>query len=219
MPKGFLPQQDTGLLVATVEAPADVSFARMSALQASVAAVIRADPDVTGVASVVGAGVVNVAQNTGRISAVLRPRADRADDVQAIIMRLQPKLDALAGVMVHLQPVQDIQIGARPGSTPYQYTLSAPDPTELGRWAPLLERRLAALPMLRDIASDQRDGGLRVTVEVDRDLAGRLGVTMQAIDDVLYNAFGQRQISTIYAQNNQYRVVLEASPNSATTPR
>jgi multidrug efflux pump len=218
MPKGFLPQQDTGLLVATVEAPADVSFARMSALQASVAAVIRADPDVTGVASVVGAGVVNVAQNTGRISAVLRPRADRADDVQAIIMRLQPQLDALAGVMVHLQPVQDIQIGARPGSTPYQYTLSAPDPTELGRWAPLLERRLAALPMLRDIASDQRDGGLRVMVEVDRDLAGRLGVTMQAIDDVLYNAFGQRQISTIYAQNNQYRVVLEASPEIRDNP-
>jgi multidrug efflux pump len=218
MPKGFLPQQDTGLLVATVEAPADVSFARMSALQASVAAVIRADPDVTGVASVVGAGVVNVAQNTGRISAVLRPRADRADNVQAIILRLQPQLDALAGVMVHLQPVQDIQIGARPGSTPYQYTLSAPDATELGRWAPLLERRLAALPMLRDIASDQRDGGLRVTVDVDRDLAGRLGVTMQAIDDVLYNAFGQRQISTIYAQNNQYRVVLEASPEIRDNP-
>ena len=218
MPKGFLPQQDTGLLTATVEAPDDVSFGRMAELQAAVAAVIRADPDVTGVASVVGAGIVNPAQNMGRVSAVLRPRDARADDVRAIVARLQPKLDALAGVTVHLQPVQDIQIGARPGSTPFQYTLMAPDPVELGHWAPLLEGKLGTLPVLRDIASDQRDGGLRVTVDVDRDLAGRLGVTMQAIDDVLYDAFGQRQISTIYAQNNQYRVVLEATPELRDDP-
>ncbi|RYI99456.1 MAG: hypothetical protein EON47_16745 [Acetobacteraceae bacterium] len=218
MPKGFLPQQDTGLLVATVEAPDDVSFGRMSSLQAAVAAIIRADPDVTGVASVVGAGVVNAAQNTGRISAVLRRRDERVADVRAIITRLQPKLDALAGVTVHLQPVQDIQIGARPGSAQFQYTLMDPDPVELGRWAPLLEAKLGTLPILRDLASDQRDGGIRVTVDVDRDLAGRLGVTMQAVDDVLYDAFGQRQISTIYAQNNQYRVVLEASPEIRDDP-
>jgi multidrug efflux pump len=114
--------------------------------------------------------------------------------------------------------VQDIQIGARPGATAFQYTLMSPDPVELARWAPLLERRLAASPVLRDVVSDQRDGGIRVTVDVDRDLAGRLGVTMQAVDDVLYNAFGQRQISTIYAQNNQYRVVLEASPDIRDDP-
>ncbi|MDN3568336.1 efflux RND transporter permease subunit [Paeniroseomonas aquatica] len=219
MPKGFLPQQDTGQLVATVEAPDDVSFGRMSSLQALVAEVIRADPDVIGVASVVGAGVVNSAQNTGRISAVLRPRDERAADVRAIVARLQPKLDALVGVVVHLQPVQDIQIGSRPGSTQFQYTLMNPDAVELGRWAPLLEAKLGTLPMLRDIASDQRDGGIRVTVDVDRDLAGRLGVTMQAVDDVLYDAFGQRQISTIYAQNNQYRVVLEASPEIRDDPQ
>jgi multidrug efflux pump len=212
MPKGFLPSQDTGLIVATVEGPEDASFARMAGLQHSVAEAIRADPDVTAVTSVVGAGVVNTAQNTGRVTAVLRPREERADHATAIIARLQPRLDALPGVKVHMQPVQDIQIGARPGATAYQYTLMTPDASELTRWAPMLEQRLRTLPILRDVASDQRDGGLRVTVDVDRDKAGRLGVTMQAVDDILYNAFGQRQISTIYSQSNQYRVVLEATP-------
>ena len=218
MPKGFLPVQDTGQIVATVEAPQDVSFARMAALQREVAEAIRADPAVSAVTSVVGAGVVNPAQNTGRIAAVLRPRGEREGDVRAVIARLQPRLDALAGTVVHLQPVQDIQIGSRPGSTPYQYTLSDPDQAELSLWAPRLQRRLERLPELRDVSSDQRDGGLRVTVDVDRDKAGRLGVTMQAVDDVLYNAFGQRQISTIYAQNNQYRVVLEATPELRDDP-
>ncbi len=218
MPKGFLPVQDTSLLTATVEAPQDVSFGRMARLQQQVAEVIRADPEVLSVTSVVGAGVVNAAQNTGRISAVLRPRDERSENVQAIIARLQPKLDALPGVVVHLQPVQDIQIGSRPGSTQFQYTLTAPDPAELAEWAPRLQHRLAELPELRDVSSDLRNGGLRVMVDVDRDLAGRLGVTMQAIDDVLYDAFGQRQISTIYAQNNQYRVVLEATPELRDDP-
>jgi multidrug efflux pump len=212
VPKGFLPVQDTGQIVATVEAPDDVSFARMAALQRGVAELIRTDPAVAAVTSVVGAGPVNAAQNTGRVGIVLRPRDERPEDVRAVIARLQPRLDALPGVAVHLQPVQDIQIGSRPGSARFQYTLAAPDPAELAAWAPRLERRLAELPALRDVASDLRDGGLRVTLDVDRDLAGRLGVTMQAIDDVLYDAFGQRQISTIYGQSNQYRVVLEATP-------
>ncbi len=217
-PKGFLPVQDTGQIVATVEAPDDVSFARMAALQRGVAELIRADPAVAAVPSVVGAGLVNAAQNTGRIAAVLRPRDERPEDVQTVIARLQPRLDALPGVAVHLRPVQDVQIGSRPGSTPFQYTLVAPDAAELAAWAPRLERRLAESPALRDVASDRRDGGLRVTVDVDRGLAGRLGVTMQAIDDVLYDAFGQRQISTIYAQDNQYRVVLEATPELRDDP-
>jgi multidrug efflux pump len=218
VPKGFLPVQDTGQIVATVEAPEDVSFRRMAALQKEVAEAIRADPDVTAVTSVVGAGVVNAAQNTGRIAAVLRPRDERSHDVRAVIARLQPRLDALTGVVVHLQPVQDIQIGSRPGSTQFQYTLSTPDQAELSLWAPRLQRRLERLPELRDVSSDQRDGGLRVALDVDRDRAGRLGVTMQAIDDILYDAFGQRQISTIYAQNNQYRVVLEATPELRDDP-
>ncbi|MBK1659372.1 efflux RND transporter permease subunit [Paracraurococcus ruber] len=215
MPKGFLPSQDTGLVVALVEGPEDASFARMSALQQRVAEAIRQDPDVVAVTSVVGANVVNAAQNTGRITAILKPREAREAreaNAAAVIARLQPRLDALAGVTVHMQPVQDIQIGARPGATAYQYTLMDPDPVELSRWAPVLERRMREMAILRDVSSDQREGGLRVTVEVDRDKAGRLGVTMQAVDDILYNAFGQRQISTIYTQSNQYRVVLEASP-------
>ncbi|MDO9706809.1 efflux RND transporter permease subunit [Paracraurococcus lichenis] len=212
VPKGFLPSQDTGLILATVEGPEDASFTRMSTLQRMVGEAIQADPDVTAVSSVVGAGLVNPAQNTGRITAVLRPREERAANAAEVIARLQPRLDALAGVTVHLQPVQDIQIGARPAATAYQYTLMDPDPVELSRWAPVLERRLRELPMLRDVSSDQREGGLRVTVDVDRDKAGRLGVTMQGVDDILYDAFGQRQISTIYTQSNQYRVVLEATP-------
>ncbi|NOG71027.1 MMPL family transporter [Roseicella sp. DB1501] len=212
MPKGFLPSQDTGLIVATIEGPEDASFSRMAGLQHGAADVLLADPDVVSVTSVIGAGIVNPAQNTGRLTAVLRPREERAADAAAIIARLQPRLDALPGLSVHLAPVQDIQIGARPGSTAYQYTLMDPDAAELSRWAPVLERRLRELPVLRDVSSDRRDGGLRVTVDVDRDKAGRLGVTMQGIDDTLYDAFGQRQISTIYTQNNQYRVVLEATP-------
>ncbi len=218
MPKGFLPVQDTGLIVATVEGPEDASFARMAALQAQAAEVIRADPAVSATASVVGAGTVNLAQNTGRITAVLRPREQREEDVRAVIARLQPALDAIPGAVVHLQPVQDITIGARAGSTSYQYTLMDPDPARLASFAPRLRERLAELPELRDVSSDQRDGGLRITVEVDRARAGRLGVTMQAVDDVLYSAFGQRQISTIYGQANQYRVVLEATPELRDDP-
>ena len=212
VPKGFLPLQDTGLITVTTEAPPDVSFRRMGEIQRQVAELLRADPDVTAVASVIGAGTVNAAQNTGRLVAVLTPRDDRSEDVRAIVRRLQPRLDAIPGVVVHLQPVQDIQIGARASSTQFQYTLTAPDSAELMTWAARLEARMANLPALRDISSDRREGGLRVTIEVNRDRAGQLGVTMQAIDDVLYDAFGQRQVSTIYAQNNQYRVVLEASP-------
>ncbi len=188
MPKGFLPVQDTGQIVATTEASQDVSFRRMAALQREVAEAIRADPAVAAVASVVGAGAINVAQNTGRLTAVLRPRSARTAEVREVIARLQPRLDAIPGVAVHLAPVQDIQIGARQGSTAYQYTLMDPDAATLAAFAPRLQRRLAALPELRDVSSDQREGGLRVTLDVDRDRAGRLGVTMQSIDDTLYSA-------------------------------
>ncbi|MCK8783589.1 efflux RND transporter permease subunit [Roseomonas sp. NAR14] len=212
MPKGFLPSQDTGLIRVTTEAPPDVSFARMSALQREVAEIIRADPAVEAVTSVVGAGTVNNAQNSGSLTVVLRPRASRAETVQQVIDRLQPRLETLPGIVSYLQAVQDIQIGTRASRAQYQYTLIDSAAAELSEWAPRLLARFAALPELRNVSSDQRDGGLRVTVDVDRDQAARLGVTMQSVDDVLYDAFGQRQISTIYAQNNQYRVVLEATP-------
>ncbi|MGX9963474.1 efflux RND transporter permease subunit [Roseomonas sp. F4] len=218
MPKGFLPLQDTGLITITTEAPQDVSFARMSELQRQVAEVAQADPDVIAVTSVAGAGTVNAAQNTGRLTAVLRPRAERSDDVSAIMARLSPRLTTIPGIEIYMQPVQDIQIGTRPSSTQYQYTLMDSDASLIAEWAPRMLAAMRGLPELRDVGSDQREDGLRVQVQVDRLRAARLGVTMQAVDDTLYNAFGQRQISTIYAQNNQYRVVLEADPAQANDP-
>ena len=212
VPKGFLPAQDTSLLAVTVEAPQDASFRRLSELQRQVAEAVQADPDVVAVTSVVGAGTINLAGNLGRITAVLRPRGERDASAAEIAARLRPKVEAIPGVAVQLQPVQDIQIGARLSSTQYQYTLLDADAAVLAEAAPRLVARLRELPELESITTDQRDGGLRVTLEVDRDHAARLGVTMQAIDEVLYSAFGQRQISTIYGQSNQYRVVLEAGP-------
>ena len=218
VPKGFLPLQDTGLITITTEAPQDVSFRRMSELQRRVADVVRQDPEVIAVTSVAGAGTVNAAQNTGRLTAVLRPRAERDETVATVIDRLAPRLAEIPGVVAYLQPVQDIQIGTRPSSTQYQYTLMDSSSEELSVWAPRLLAALRDAPELRDVASDQREDGLRVMLQVDRQRAARLGVTMQAIDDTLYDALGQRQISTIYAQNNQYRVVLEADPKQVGDP-
>lgn len=218
MPKGFLPPQDVGILTVTVEAPQDVSFSRMSALQGEAAEIIARDPAVVSVASVVGAGTVNVAQNTGRITAVLLPREERTESVQQVADRLAPVLARLPGIVTWPQPVQDIQIGTRPSTTQYQYTLTDVSAETLAAWAPRVLEALRALPELRDVASDQREQGLRIALDVDRVRAARLGVTMQAINDTLYDAFGQRQISTIYAQNNQYRVVLEVDPRMARDP-
>jgi multidrug efflux pump len=212
VPKGFLPVQDTGLIAITMEAPQDASFRRVSELQQEVTRIVRADPAVVSTTSVAGAGPINPAQNTGRLMAVLAPRDSRAESAQQIAARLQPQLEAVPGILVHLQPVQDIQIGARVSATQFQYTLMDPDTAELSEWSGRLLALLRQAPELRDLTTDLREGGLRVTVQVDRERMARLGVTMQAVDDVLYDAFGQRQISTIYGQTNQYRVVLETTP-------
>ncbi len=218
MPKGFLPLQDTGIIAITTEAPQDVSFRRMSDLQRRVAEVVAEDPEVVAVASVAGAGTINPAQNTGRLTVVLRPREQRQDDTQAVIARLTPRLATIPGIVAYPQAVQDVQIGTRSSSTQYQYTVMDSSASELTTWAPRLLEALRALPELRDVATDQREDGLRLSVNVDRARAARLGVTMQAIDDTLYDAFGQRQISTIYGQANQYRVVLEIDPALAGNP-
>ncbi len=217
MPKGFLPQQDTGLITVTVEAPQDVSFRRMATLQQEAAAAIAADPAVQSTTAVAGAGTLNAAQNTGRISVVLRPRETR-ETMAVITARLNARLAAVAGITAYLQPVQDIQIGTRPSSTQYQYTVVDSSSAELATWAPRLLAALRGLPQLRDVATDQREDGLRIALQVDRARAARLGVSMQAISDTLYDAFGQRQISTIYGQSNQYRVVLEIDPAQARDP-
>jgi len=210
IPKGFLPQQDTGAIVATTEASENVSVPAMGALQLRAAAIVQADPAVSGVASLVGAGAVNPSPNVGRLSITLKPRRQR-DAAPVVVARLQSKLAAIPGLTVYLQPVQDIQIGARVSRTQYQYTLMDTDAAELTDWLPRLIARMRDMPELRDVTSDQQPNGWATEIVVDRDAATRLGVTMQSIEDVLYDAYGQRQISTIFAQSNQYRVILEAT--------
>ncbi len=211
IPKGFLPQQDTGVIVAVTEAEQSVSVPRMATLQGQAADIIRADPDVVGVVGFVGAGSINATPNTGRITIALKPRKDR-DSAATIAARLQSKLTGLAGLSVFMQPVQDIQIGTRISRTQFQYTLVDTDAAELAVWGPKLLGEMRGIAGLQDVATDQQNLGFRTYIRVNRDTAQRLGVTMQAIQDVLYDSFGQRQISTIFSQSNQYRVVLEADP-------
>jgi multidrug efflux pump len=210
--KGFFPVQDTGLIIGVTEAAPDVSFARMRDRQEALARVVLGDPDVASVASFIGADGTNPTVNSGRLTIALRPRGDRSADVTTIVGRLAPRLAEVAGITVYLQPVQDLQIDSRLSRTPYQYTIEDADPNELAAWAPRILAGMQARPELASVASDQQDGGLAVVLTVDRDSAGRLGVTSQAIDDTLYDAFGQRPVSTIFTQLNLYRVILEVRP-------
>jgi multidrug efflux pump len=218
IPKGLFPQQDTGMLLGITEAPPDVSFAAMRTRQQAVADVIRGDPDVATVASFIGADGTNPTLSTGRLSIALRPREERHADAQAIIDRLGVKLRELAGVTTYLQAVQDLQIESRVSRTQYQYTIEDADPAELGTYGPKVLERLRQLPELADVASDQQVGARQLTLVVDRDSAARLGITAQAIDDTLYDAFGQRQVSTIFTQLNLYRVILEVDPQFQQSP-
>ena len=217
VPKGFLPRQDTGVIVAVTEAAQSVSIPRLSAMQAELADIIRRDPAVTGVVSFVGAGTINATPNTGRLTIALKPVGVR-DHVATVIARFERDIAGVPGITAFFQPVQDIQIGTRISRTQFQYTLVDTDPAELALWAPKLLRRLASDPALRNVASDQQNDGFRTLITVDRDQAMRLGVSMQAVEDTLYDAFGQRQISTIFGQSNQYRVVLEADPSWQADP-
>jgi multidrug efflux pump len=211
IPKGFLPQQDTGSIIATTQGAENISIPAMSALQLQAAGIVGRDPAVAGVISLVGAGSVNPTPNVGRLAIILKPRRQR-DAMATVVARLQQALYGLPGLTLFLQPVQDIQIGARVSRTRYQYTLTDTDQAELDHWTPILIDRLRHVPQLANVTSDQQDGGFATEIVVDRDRATRLGVTMQAIEDVLYDAFGQRQVSTIYQQSNQYRVVMQADP-------
>jgi multidrug efflux pump len=212
VPKGFLPQQDTGVIVAVTEAAQSASIPRMQRLQTQLAEAALRDPAVAGVVSFVGAGSINATPNTGRLTIALKPRPDR-DPAPVVIARLQRAMSGVPGIGVFMQPVQDIQIGTRISRTQFQYTLMDTDADELNLWAPRLVAQLRAMPELQDVATDQQTEGFALRIEVDRDAAMRLGVTMQEVQDTLYDAFGQRQVSTIFSQANQYRVVLEADPS------
>jgi multidrug efflux pump len=218
VPKGFFPQQDTGAVLGVTEAAADVSFPRMMGLQESVVDVIRKDPDVAEVASFIGADGTNPTTNQGRVTILLKPRSKRSASAADVIARLAPKVAAVEGITLHLQAVQDLQIDSRVSRTQYQYTLEDADPEELRVVAPKLLAALKAQPELEDVASDQQSEALGVSLDIDRDNASRLGVVPQAIDDTLYDAFGQRQISTIFTQLNQYRVILEVPPKDRENP-
>ena len=218
IPKGFLPQQDTSLITAVIEAGPEVSFAEMRRLQAQVTDAIRQDPDVTATVSVVGVSTMNPTPNAGRLAIALKPRDERAAFVTDIIERLQARVAPIAGTSVYFQPVQDIQIGTRSSRAQFQYTLSGTDAQEVTDSAEKLVNRLRRDPRFVDVASEAQDGGLRAFFRIDRERVGRLGISMQAINDTLYSAFGQRQISTIYAQSNQYRVILEAMPKYQSDP-
>jgi multidrug efflux pump len=218
VPKGFLPLQDTGLVTAVLEAGPEVSFNEMVRLQDAAADAIRADPDVSGVVSIVGVSALNITPNAGHLKITLRPRDQRKSGVTAVIDRLKDKVGALPGITVYFQPAQDVQISTRVSRAQYQYTLVGSDEKDVAAWSTRLAEHLKSSPVLRDVVSEAQEGGLRAMVRVDRETAGRLGVSMQSVNDALNDAFGQRQISTIYAQANQYRVVLEASPEYQSDP-
>ena len=218
MPKGFLPLQDTGLITAVTEAGTDISFDEMQRRQNEVEAIIRKDADVTGVVSVIGVSPLNATPNAGRLTIALKPRDQRSSRVDAIIARLKDAVAGIPGMNVYFQATQDIQISTRVSRAQYQYTLVGTDSAEVLDWADKLTRKLRGNPALSEVASEVQEGGPRVNVDVDREQAGRLGVSMQSITDTLNDAFGQRQISTIYGQANQYRVILEAQPRYQQDP-
>jgi len=212
VPKGFFPVQDTGVILGISEAPQTISFAAMADQQQALARVILRDPAVESLSSFIGVDGTNTTLNSGRILINLKPLADRRVSASDVIRRLQPPLAKVEGVTLYLQPVQDLTVEDRVSRTQYQYTLEDPNADELNRLAPQLVGELSALPTLRDVSSDQQDRGLQASLQIDRSTASRLGLTPQLIDDTLYDAFGQRQVSTIFTQLNQYRVILEVKP-------
>ncbi len=213
IPKGFFPQQDTGILFGTTEAGQDVSFAEMYKLQQRAGAIVMADPAVATMAMGLGTGTGNSAQNNGRMFITLKPREDRDLDAFQVIARLRPKLAQIPGLRAYLQAAQDVTVGARFSRTQFQYTLQDANLDELNAWAPKILDKLKSLPELRDVATDQQNGGTTLTLKIDRDMASRYGIQPQLIDDTLYDAFGQRQVTQFFTQVNTYYVIEEVLPN------
>ena len=213
IPKGFFPVQDTGMIIGISEAPQSISFSAMAERQQALAKVILKDPAVESLSSFIGVDGTNVTLNSGRMMINLIPKNKRDLDASGVIRRLQARLTAVEGITLYMQPVQDLTIEDRVSRTQYQFTLECADPDELGLWTDRLVDRISHSPHLTDVASDLQDQGLQAYVDIDRNAAGRLGITTAAIDNILYDAFGQRLVSTIFTQSNQYRVVLEVKPD------
>ncbi|MEI7250405.1 MdtB/MuxB family multidrug efflux RND transporter permease subunit [Pectobacterium versatile] len=209
IPKGFFPIQDNGIIQGTVQAPQTVSFSNMADRQQRVASIIMKDPTVESVSSFIGVDGTNAALNSGRLQINLKPLSERSERIPEIISRLQQQTAQIPGIQLYLQPVQDLTIDTQISRTQYQFTLQAMSLDELSEWVPKLMTELKKLPQLEDVSSDWQDGAAVAYVNVNRDSASRLGITMSQVDSALYNAFGQRLVSTIYTQASQYRVVLE----------
>jgi len=212
IPKGFFPQQDTGLIVGTSEAAQDVSFAEMVRLQEILGNIIDADPDVMTSAMAIGAGGASSALNTGRFYITLKPKSERKATAFEIIARLRKATENVEGAKLFLQAAQDVNVGGRAGRTQFQYTLQDPDIAELNEWAPKVLEKLTTLPELRDVATDQQSAGTTLILTIDRDQASRYGLDPGTIDATLYDAFGQRQIAQYFTQQNSYHVIMEVLP-------
>jgi multidrug efflux pump len=218
IPKGFFPDQDTGIIQGISEAPQSISFDAMSQRQQELARVILKDPAVESLSSFIGVDGTNTTLNSGRIQINLKPLEERKINASDVIRRLQPELDKVDGITLYMQPVQDLTVEDRVSRTQFQYTLEDPDPNELNRWTQRFVDKLKQLPELRDVATDQQTSGLAASLVIDRQTASRLGISPQMIDQTLYDAFGQRQVSTLYTQLNQYHVVLETMPDFQKDP-
>ena len=218
VPKGFFPVQDTGVILGISEANETISFSAMAQRQEAMAAAILKDPDVASLSSYIGIDGTNATTNSGRIQINLKPLEERSASASDIIRRLEPRVNAVQGIMLYMQPVQDLTIEDRVSRTQFQYSLEDANAAELSVWVPRLLDKLRSRPELRDVASDMQTGGLKETLVIDRSTASRFGITPQNIDDTLYDAFGQRLVSTIFTQLNQYHVVLEVDPRFQRTP-
>jgi multidrug efflux pump len=214
IPKGFFPDQDTGLIQGVSEATESISYGAMAKRQQALAAAILKDPDVVSLSSFIGVDGNNVTLNSGRFLINLKARADRSTTVADVIRRLREETADVTGITVYMQPVQDLTLDNTISRTQYQFTLESADATALSTWAPRLVTALNKLPELADVVSNQEDNGLAAYVTIDRDSAARLGISVGTVDNALYDAFGQRIVSTIFTQSNQYRVIMEADPDS-----
>ena len=219
IPKGFFPVQDTGVIQGISQAPETISFAAMAQKQQQLAQVVLQDPAVQSLSSFIGADGTNTTLNSGRMSINLKPLDERNIGASDVIRRLQKSLKQVNDVQLFMEPVQNITVDDRVSRTQYQYTLEDPDPNELNLWTAKLVDKMKALPQLADVATDQQTGGLAVSLVVDRASASRLGIAPSTIDNTLYDAYGQRQISTMYTQLNQYHVILESDPSFQQTPK